>query len=547
MKNVTVLNFSPQFNNFVGFPYVYSLLRHYYEVNGSEKFNWIDPKYLKQDIDPSEVASWLESLNLDYLFCSLYIWNYSYSHLILKEYRKRCPNTIIVAGGPNVFPGDQYFKDHPWINVCCDHNVYGEVFTTDLLDGNDWNDVTGAVWPGGKSTKPFIIRDFEWAPSPYANSLDLILKTSLDYKYVGMPLETSRGCPFKCSFCEWGGGIGTKMNKRKLEDIKADIDAMIAGEPGTLQICDSNFGYWEEDIEVMRHITDYKKALGYPKSIEIYGWSKNNNKHHYEILKLMYEAGFTQHYAVSLQSIKKETLVNVRRVDKPIEDRLAFARKVNQEIGTTIQIEIILGLPGDTLNEYYESLNLRNEFKDFINFVWWVLPNTEAHTPEYRKEHGLITAWSETVEAEFEEWRPQNWGEIKDYWEYVIGTNTLTPNEWLEAFLLDRFYVSAKQDELVWDTLEECRNSLGVTPKEFWKPVIDSIHIASQNGWKEMWDEAWEQFNQYIVPNSINKSLYAVTIQGKSWKFPELSQEFFKRCMPEILEYVKINIKNTSI
>lgn len=545
MKNVTVLNFSPQFNNYISFPYVYALFKHYYEINGTASCNWIDPKYLKQDVHPQEVAQWLSSLKLDYLFASLYVWNYSYTHLVLREYRKLNKDTVIVVGGPHVFPGLEYFLDHPWIDLCCDTTVYGEVFITDLLNGNEWKDVAGAVWKKGRSLKPFVIRDFNWAPSPYTNSLNLALDLSQEHKLVSMQLETSRGCPYKCSFCEWGGGIGTKMNKRSLEDVKKDIDAMVAGGVDTLQICDSNFGFWEEDLEVMKYIAQYKKTIGIPRAVEIYGWSKNNHKYHYSILKEMKDAGFTQHYAVSLQSIKEETLTNVRRSDVPTEQRVDFARKVSNELGTTIQFELMLGLPGDTLAEYYRAIDIRHEFKDFINFVWWVLPNTEAHTLEYRKKYGLITAWSETVEAEFEAKKPQVWEETKDRWEYVIGSYTLKPEEWLEAFLLDRFYVTAKHDEGAWNALETARKKLNIAPSVFWKRVVQSIPHVKQGGWDLMWKEAWPQFQQLIVPGSVNRNLYVVNIQGKDWKFPELPMEFYERGLEEIIDFVSNPAKAT--
>jgi len=540
MNNVTVLCFSPQFNNFVSFPYVYALFKHYYEVNGKETYNWIDPKYLKQNIDPKIIAEWLASLDLKYLFASLYIWNYNYTHSVLREYRKLCPDTIIVAGGPNVFIRDPiYFLEHPWVNVCCDPNVYGEVFITDLLDGNDWEEVTGAVWKTGRSFKPFVIRDFEWAPSPYENNLDYAISLVYEYTNVSMQLETSRGCPFKCSFCEWGGGIGTKMNKRKLEDIKKDIDAMVVAGVYAFQICDSNFGFWEEDVEVMRYIADYKKTLNIPKTIEIYGWSKNNHKYHYDILKHMTGAGFTQHYAISLQSIKEETLKNINRFDVPIQQRIEFARKVQKEIGTPIQFEILLGLPGDTIDEYYDAIDLRHEFKDFINFVWWMLPNTEGHTPEYRKKHGILTAWTQTVEAEFEDWESSVWEETQENWEYVIGTSTLTPQEWLEGYILDRFYVAAKQKDKVWDKLEAVRAELNLSPSMFWRRLMKAIPVVEQGDWHEMWEEAWPQFNSYIIPGGLSENFYVVTVRGKRYKFPAFAFEFYRRAIDEAMEFVK--------
>ena len=39
-------------------------------------------------------------------------------------------------------------------------------------------------------------------------------------------LETTRGCPYKCVFCEWGGGINTKIYKKDVSIVKRDVLAL---------------------------------------------------------------------------------------------------------------------------------------------------------------------------------------------------------------------------------------------------------------------------------------------------------------------------------
>ena len=41
-----------------------------------------------------------------------------------------------------------------------------------------------------------------------------------------MIIETTRGCPYKCVYCEWGGGTGTKIIKKDMELVKRDIMAL---------------------------------------------------------------------------------------------------------------------------------------------------------------------------------------------------------------------------------------------------------------------------------------------------------------------------------
>jgi hypothetical protein len=67
---------------------------------------------------------------------------------------------------------------------------------------------------------------------------------------------------------------------------------------------------------------------------------------------------------------------------------------------------------------------------------------------------------------------------------------------------------------------------------------MKSVHSVKQGGWDQMWEEAWPQFQRLIIPNSVNKNLYVVNIQGKDWKFPDLPMEFYERGLEEIIEFV---------
>jgi hypothetical protein len=61
--------------------------------------------------------------------------------------------------------------------------------------------------------------------------------------------ETTRGCPYKCTYCDWGGGTFTKVVKKPLETIFAEIEFLCANKIEYFFVADANFGIYKEDVD----------------------------------------------------------------------------------------------------------------------------------------------------------------------------------------------------------------------------------------------------------------------------------------------------------
>src|SRR5690606_10869066 len=111
------------------------------------------------------------------------------------------------------------------------------------------------------------------------SALDVIQLRDEDGKplYAHVAYETSRGCPYRCSFCEWGtGAIGTKMFQFSLPRIRSDLERMVAGGIQDIWLCDSNFGALREDLEKAKMIVELRQRTGLPQTFAT-SWSKNHN------------------------------------------------------------------------------------------------------------------------------------------------------------------------------------------------------------------------------------------------------------------------------
>ena len=154
-----------------------------------------------------------QSLDADILLCSCYTWNWEITLHAAKEIKKRNPNCLIILGGPQV-PGrtEGFFEKHPFVDIL----VHGEgelilfnIFK-EYLNGKDFSQVKGLETKNFRNPPESRI-DEEDLPSPYLTNLIWELVDKDDSEAWAVNWETNRGCPFACTYCDWGSAINSKV------------------------------------------------------------------------------------------------------------------------------------------------------------------------------------------------------------------------------------------------------------------------------------------------------------------------------------------------
>ena len=207
---------------------------------------------------------------------SMYTWNAAEFLDAMHIVRASCPGVLIVAGGPHVQRPDVMLRDADMDVVVLGE---GEITFQHLLDldaDGDMSRVEGLAF----------MRDDEVVQSPDRPRIkDMsILPSALEVialrdeqgepRYQTVAYETTRGCPFRCAFCEWGtGAIGSKMYQHTLARIRSDLETLVAAGIKDLWLCDSNFGALREDLEKTKLIVELKQKTGRPQTVAT-SWSK---------------------------------------------------------------------------------------------------------------------------------------------------------------------------------------------------------------------------------------------------------------------------------
>src|SRR3989344_8514526 len=120
---------------------------------------------------------------------------------------------------------------------------------------------------------PEII-DLDIIPSPYLEGvLDEFFEDNL------IPnIETNRGCPYRCTYCDWGSNFN-KINKFGLERLKKEFEYISNKTKNTNMFCisDANFGIFEDrDYEISKILSSINERTGYPRKV-ILAWAKNKS------------------------------------------------------------------------------------------------------------------------------------------------------------------------------------------------------------------------------------------------------------------------------
>jgi len=145
---------------------------------------------------------------------SFYTWNAAEFLELVAQLKADLPELLCVAGGPHVQQAADYLGHDPIDIIVLGE---GEMTFQELLDARSaaqWSNIAGLAFLDAGSIVKTASRPRCTNLDDYPSPLDVLELTDEQGNplYEAIAYETSRGCPFRCAFCEWGtGDIGTKM------------------------------------------------------------------------------------------------------------------------------------------------------------------------------------------------------------------------------------------------------------------------------------------------------------------------------------------------
>ncbi len=276
----------------------------------------------------------------DIIGLSCYIWNIEYMLELSKELKKRFSTKIIFAGGPEVsYDVEHYIKNFDFI-ICGE----GEEVILPFLDAifSNTDIPRGIASKDNVDVETLTVKNMDNVP----NILDTY--TEEDRKNRIVYLETTRGCPFNCSYCLSSVEKGVRFFDENC--INRLFDFIVNNDFKCIKFLDRTFN------------VNPKRFLKICRLLE-----STKNNYQFEIAADLFDDEVINYFIeevtpnkfrleIGIQSLMKEAILAVDRYQDN-ERLITIIKKINQAGRVVIHVDLIAGLPFETLSIFKETFN----------------------------------------------------------------------------------------------------------------------------------------------------------------------------------------------
>jgi radical SAM superfamily enzyme YgiQ (UPF0313 family) len=213
-------------------------------------------------------------------------------------------------------------------------------------------------------------------------------------RYLAGAVQTSRGCPFECEFCDVASLFGRKPRQKTIDRVLSELRILHASGFDHVVICDDNFyGNKKYARNLLRELISQNRSLKNPLllssqiTIDI---AKNETT-----LALLAEANFNSIF-IGIESPNTDSLVEANKPQNYRTDIISDIKKI-QSYGIPVRAGIIVGFDHDDERIFQQQKQFLEDAcisTQAVNILE-ALPNTQLWNRLQRE--GRITAGPELV------------------------------------------------------------------------------------------------------------------------------------------------------
>lgn len=285
----------------------------------------------------------------DIVCFSSYIWNINEILSLSESLKMGNENIKILLGGPEVtFESVELLNDNEFI----DYVIKGEgelpvrEFFGKLSQGEDIDSVKGLAYRKNGA----VVENANYGPIKDMAAIEYPYGTGESFKNKYVYYESSRGCPFNCSFC-----ISSSINgvsNLPLERVKDDLDKLLNTEANVIKFVDRTFNTdRKRAVEIINHIVknNHKRMkVHFEITAEILDDNMISLINHLPVDMFQFEIGVQSTNPYTLNAVnRKSDIVKLR----DIVERIGAGNNVHRHL------DLIAGLPEEDMESFGKSFN----------------------------------------------------------------------------------------------------------------------------------------------------------------------------------------------
>ena len=332
----------------------------------------------------------------DVLCLSCYIWNLQYVEGLVREIHKVCPDMAIWLGGPEVsYDAKETLLRLPEVTGI----MMGEGEKTFVELCQYYNkkeslrDIAGIT---------FRNKDNEIIENPWRMPMDLsevpfVYNNMKDFENKIIYYETSRGCPFSCSYCL--SSIDKKLRFRDIELVKKELQFFIDQKVPQVKFVDRTFNCKHSHaMEIWRFIKEHDNGVTnfhFEVSADLL------NEQEIELLKSM-RPGLVQ-LEIGVQSTNPDTICEIKRT-MDFEKLSETVTKIHEGKNIHQHLDLIAGLPFEDMESFAKSFDDVYALKPHQLQLGFLKVLKGSYMEEQKEVYGLVYKSAPPYEVLFTKW-----------------------------------------------------------------------------------------------------------------------------------------------
>ena len=342
----------------------------------------------------------------DVLFLSVYIWNLKYVEELVREIHKVCPQMPVWLGGPEVsYDAKEVLERLPEVSgvmkgegektftQLCEVYLENAVSMNQILMSAHLKDIEGITYRNGDGE----IKENPWRMPMNLSEVPFVYHDMKEFANKIVYYETSRGCPFSCSYCL--SSIDKKLRFRDIEMVKKELKFFIDHKVPQVKFVDRTFNckhdhamaIWKFIHENDNGVTNFHFEV----SADLL------NEEEIYLLKAM-RPGLVQ-LEIGVQSTNPQTIREIRRT-MDFEKLGEIVNCIHEGGNIHQHLDLIAGLPFEDMKSFAKSFDDVYALKPHQLQLGFLKVLKGSYMEEQKENYGLIYKSEPPYEVLFTKW-----------------------------------------------------------------------------------------------------------------------------------------------